>query len=394
MNRRVIWIVILLIVSAMILGGWWFTSHFEKISVKKPQPMDAEAIRNPYLALERFMAKMGRSVTVSSDIFKLDKLPPGGVLILDRNRSAVMTNERLDTLFNWVGKGGYLIVVPEWTNTSDPLQARLHVQNCGDEKTGVDVCFTTGINAPIQNKLPSPPVQQQIVVHIPDTERTLTIAQQGNGFKAGDIAPEWLSVLNEHSDWLLHYRYGTGNISLIANLDTIISNRMIDQYDHAEFFWTLLKRYQPSGAITLMTRLPVPSLFDWLMDKAWAASISAAVLISLWLWQAVPRFGPTLPDAPPSRRELREHLNAVGRFVWRSEGFTRWLEVARISFRERLAICHPSIAAMSPPDQAEALSRLTSRPRQLILSALVGTTNNAHEFTIMLRTIKNLKHDL
>lgn len=394
MNWRALWITGVLIVSVMLLGGWWFTTHFERISVKKPQPMAAEARRNPYLALERFMAKMGRPIILGSDIVTLDTLAPGGVLILDRNRNSVMTKERIDTLFNWVGKGGYLIVVPEWANTSDPILARLRVKNCGDGKTGLDVCFASKFNSRAPNAPPSHPGQRQIFVHIPDTEKMLTIARQGNGLKAGDIAPEWFVERNGYSDWLLHYRYGAGNISLIDNLDQLLSNQAIDKYDHAEFFWTLLKRYQPSGSVTLLTRLPVPGLSDWLMGEAWAASISAMLLIALWLWQVVPRFGPIMPDAPPLRRELREHLNAVGRFVWYSEGFARWLEAARIPFRERLAIRHPSIAAMTPTDQAEALSRLTSQPGQLILSALVGTANNASEFTTMLRTLKNLKHDL
>ena len=402
MTRRIVWITVAVAVL-LTFGGVWFSTHYERVSVRKQQPPQPEALRNPYLALERFMAKMGRPLTRTGDIHALDTLAPGGVLILDRNRRAPMTKARLDALFKWVGNGGYLVVVPETGNMPDPLLAYLHVQqgNCNCKKPAAN---PSGVNkpAPPAASAPAPaaaeaaaaPVPDFLAVQIPGTERTLTIRRQYAELKAGDISPEWRVRHSDHGDWLLHYRYGTGNVALIANLDYILSNRLIGQYDHAEFLWTLLQHYQPTGAVTLVTQLPMPSLFDWLIDSAWAASISAAVLIALWLWQMVPRFGAAAPDLPPARRELREHLNAVGRFVWRAEGLARWLEVARASFRERLAMRHPALAAMPPHDQAEALAALTARPRQQILSALADAPDNAFEFTAMLRTLKNLKHDL
>ncbi len=235
-----------------------------------------------------------------------------------------------------------------------------------------------------------------MIVHIPGAARPLSVDRQygGGGLRPGDIDPEWRVARNAHDDWLLHYRYGMGNITLAIDLDDVVSNTEIGEFDHAELFWTLLRRYQPDGPVTLVTHLPLPNLFDWLMDSAWAALVSAAVLLALWLWQIVPRFGVARPDGPPARRELREHLQAVGRFVWRTEGFGRWLEAARVSFYGRLAARHPAIAVLAHQDQAEALAKLTSRSKTTILSALSGNANTASEFTAMLQTLKNLKHDL
>ncbi len=393
-------------------GGWWFATHFERVPVKTQQPPGPEAMRNPYLALERFMTRMGRSVTRTSEARMLDAMAPGGVLILDRNRRALMTRARVDALFNWVGRGGYLIVVPEGLNMPDPVLAYLHVkweygksESCGCSKPAsapqaarppapASAPEAARPAAVPMSTLKSARTPEPLAVRIPGDDNALTIAHQYAGLKAGDIDPECRVARASDSDWLLHYRYGLGNISLIVNLDGVLSNKSIGQFDHAELFWKLLQRYQPNGRVILMTHIPLPSLFDWLAENAWAALISAAAVIALLLWRAVPRFGAARPDLPPARREMREHLNAVGRFVWRTEGFARWLEAARTSLRERLVVRHPAIAAMPVPDQAEALSKLTSRPATLIESALAGTARNASEFTAMLRTLKNLKHDL
>lgn len=217
---------------------------------------------------------------------------------------------------------------------------------------------------------------------------------QYEGLKPGNIKPSWKVALDANSDWLVHYRYGLGNVSLVANLDHVVSNDAIGDFDHAEFFWKLLQHFQPKGPVILMTRLPIPDLFDWLVGSAWAATISGLVLIGLWLWSVAPRFGGTVPDVPPSRRELREHLNAIGRFVWRNQGLGRWLETARGAFRERLLMRHPAIAAMDSPRQAAALAQMTGLADQAILTALTGTPRHASEFTAMLRTLKHLKHNL
>jgi hypothetical protein len=347
-------------------------------------------------------------MTRTGDIRTLDTLAPGGVLILDRNRRALMTRAKLDALFNWVGKGGYLIAVPEEAGMPDPILEKLHVhwekraEQCGCRKkaknqSGIGHPASAPVAAPAPAEPPEPdpePDPDTIFVQIPGAGRTLEMEPQDRGLKAGDREPEWQVARGTHGDSLIHYRHGKGNITLIPGLDRIVANDSVGDLDHAEFFWTLLQRYQPGGPVTLMTRLPVPDLFDWLVQNAWTALLATALLIALWLWRIIPRFGPMRADAPRSRRELREHLNAIGRFVWRREGFARWLEVARASFRERLALRHPAIAALPYPDQAAALAKLTSRPRQAILSALAGSANNASEFTAILRMLKNLKHEL
>jgi hypothetical protein len=497
MTRRKIFVIVVLGTLLLAAAGWWIAKNFAQLPVEHDEPPSAEARRNHYLALERFMERMGRPLKATGDVRILDRLEPGGVLILDRHHRAVMTKARMEEVFDWVQRGGYLIVVPESRDEPDPVLSYLHVKwdenihsTCGcGKRPAVPATQAAPASAPAaaqpndsqnddaesdaplfdnpQRTTPAAPTakgasallpasapakvasapasaqaedsapdlqmgqsdteppasapssastnkvggkgaenddsedaeedaprQSTISASIPGSSKPLEIEMQYSGLDPGKSGPAWAVALEDNSDWLLNYRHGKGNVSVIVNLNYIVSNGAIADHDHAEFFWKLLEHYQPTGPVTLMTHLPMPDLFDWLVDTAWAASISGVALILLWLWSISPRFGGTVPDVPPSRRELREHLNAVGRFVWRNEGLTRWLEVARTSFRERLSIRHPVIAAMTYPDQAEALAKMASLPRETILDALIGRPGTASEFTAMLRTLKHLKHNL
>ena len=57
MTRRQ-WLFLLAGLLLLGLAAGWFYTHFEQVTVKTHAPPEAEARRNPYLALERFFARM------------------------------------------------------------------------------------------------------------------------------------------------------------------------------------------------------------------------------------------------------------------------------------------------------------------------------------------------
>jgi hypothetical protein len=175
-----------------------------------------------------------------------------------------------------------------------------------------------------------------------------------------------------------------------------LSNRQIGEEDHAELYWSLLRRYDPSPQpqVLLLSRLQMPTLFAWLWENAWAACTGAALLLVLWLWRIIPRFGSVRPEAPAARRELREHLAAIGRYQWRSGGLAALLTAAREHFHCRLLRRQPTIAALPPTAQPAALAALSNRPAVRIAAALDGPVDSPHAFTDALRTLRNLERDL
>lgn len=427
-TRRIVWITLALIVLGA-LGSLWFMDNFERRPVKTRVPPEAEARRNPYLALERFLGRMGRPLKREGDPRFLDRLPAGGVVILDVNRRAQMTPARIDQLLAWVGRGGYLIAAAELPGLEDPLLARFDLRRWGEAKKpapadddeedddgestpGPEASATPGeaaqrppepTPAPAAAPTPTRPTPARrvtpprvVTVAIPGAARPLTTAFLAPGLQPGRRTPAWSADAPEAGAQLVHFSHGAGQVTFVAGLPRRLSNLAIGQHDHAELIWTLVQTYQPDTAkpIHLLTRLTVQRLWDWLIERAWAVLVAGALLLGLWLWRVVPRFGTAQPEPEPDRRQLREHLTALGLYLWRRGGLDHWLAVARDAFQSRLARRHPALAGLPPARQAEALAQLTHRPVALIAAALHGPATTATAFTHALRTLRNLERSL
>lgn len=406
-KRRVFWIAFACL-ALLAVGGIGFVTFFEEVPVKKRSPPAPEARRNPYLALERFLQRMGRPLQRQNDARLLDTLPPGGVLILDDQRRAHMTPARLAHLLAWVEQGGALIVTPEPGQREDPLLkafqlTRWQPQNRPKPADDEDDDAAPAVAAP-PSVWCTPPAQlpggkpapwpQRFTLQAPGMARTLTADFAGNGLCPGERAPEWLAGAPGFGAQIVHFRHGNGQVTFVNSLRRWFSNWRIAEHDHAELLWYLVDRPQAQGPVILLTRLSLPSLREWLVENMAAALLAAATLLLLWLWRILPRFGPPRPGAVPERRALREHLAAVGSYVWRTGGLSHWLQVARESFLQRLALRHPALAALPPGEQAAALSRLTNRPPATIANALHAPAETPTAFTQALRTLKNLERSL
>ncbi len=376
MSRRAVFF-LLLLVAAPGLGGFWLMSHLERIPVQKREPAQGEARRNPYLALERFTERLGGRLDRQSDARLLDRLPPGGTLFLDRQRQYMLSAERLQHLVDWVASGGYLIAVAERPDLPDPLLDRLGVGRTHDRARS--------------GKRP-----RLLDVVLPDSTRTLRVEASEATLVAGARRPAWSATQHGRGAQILHFSVERGHLTVAVDLDHHLSNAQIGDHDHAELYWSLLKRYDRSAQpqVLLLSRLHMPTLLAWLWESARAACLSAAALLTLWLWRVVPRFGSIQPAPPPGRRQLREHLAAIGRYLWRSGGLSALLLPARKHFHRRLHLRQPAIAALPVDARSAALAALSRLPAPAIATALDGPAENPRTFTETLRLLHNLERDL
>lgn len=376
MTRVTIWGSVAALAAAA-AGLMWFVATFEPMAVRRREAPQAAARRDSYLALGRFLMRMGRPLQRSEDAQTLDRLDARGVLVLDRGRASHLTPARLQRVWTWVAGGGYLIVAPEPADEPDPLLGAL-----GLERAERD-------SAASAEDGPTPPSRE---VRLPGAPRPLAVAPFA-GFTPGRIAPAWSAgATTDGRVQVLHYDRGQGSVTVVDGLDVVMSNASIGDHDHAELVWRLIDRYQPSGPVTLLTGLETVTLFGWLAVHARAALAAGGVALLLWLWQIVPRFGGVLPPPAADRRQLHEHLSAVGRLVWKQGGPAAWIPVMRGAVADRIANRWP--AAPGGDDDHGILAAHTGLTPSEIDLALRGEPRDSEQFIKTARALQQLERRL
>ena len=394
MSRTAIWSAIAGLVLVT-LATLWFLDNFERVPVKNHEGMKEEALRNPYLAAERLFSRLGRNVRKVRSPAALDVLGTGETLILERHRQRAVNRARADRLFRWVEEGGYLIVEREYAG-DDYLLQKLGVswykppKEQSETEEGEE-----GEEVPEQKVRRPADEKAYIDVALPDSDIVYRVSSRGRGLTAsGPLQPEWKMSGLYGGDAILHFAVGRGHVTVLSRLD-FMNNRQLLEHDHAEFASALLQRYQPGGRVHLAVRLENPTLWEWLTESAWMALISAGVMIVLWLWRVVPRFGGTCAAQVPARRDLAQHLLAIGRSLWREGGLGYLRNVVRRNVTQRLALRHPSLARRLSGERYAALAQLAGVKTEDIREALASeSTPTPETFTRATQLLQRLEHKL
>jgi hypothetical protein len=381
MSRRVVWWTVA-VAALCTLAAWWFFDNVELVTEKKHEGMKAEARRNPFLAAERLFSRLGRKVTRIRNSADLDALAAGsgdGVLILERARRT-FPPKQAERLLQWVERGAYLIADAGYDDEDFLAKA-----------FGVKAAASPGKSPASGGKGSGKPYVDVVLPGDPLRYRlTFGYARE---LAAGEIRPEW-RVAGRNGSLILHYAHGRGKVTLVNSL-YFLGNGRIGQFDHAELAWALLRRYQPEGAIHLVGRLEYPSLWQWLAEYAWMALASFALLVALWLWSVIPRFGGLRAAPDAARRDLAQHLFAIGRSLWREGGLGPLRELARREVAQHLALRHPALKRRMAGERRAALARMTGLDDREIREALDDPrAPSPEDFTRAMRTLQRLEQKL
>jgi hypothetical protein len=331
----------------------WFLSGFERVTVKQRVGLSGEARLRPFLAAERFAERMGFEARELRALPELDQLPPAGVLLLPRSRQSIEAR-RAAQLITWAAAGNHLIVEAEPTGVADPLLAQLRIERSqtraerhsvvAELAPGGRKLVVSGFSA---SRLEAAARKPHFIVGTPGDARLVTVA------------------------------HGAGLVSAAVDLN-FARNRQIGDNDNAALFWHLLT-LRPAGELLVFHHPRRLSLWDFLVEHAPGVLLAGAALVALWLWRIAPRYGTLLPDAPPARRRLLEHLRAGGRFLWSRGLRARLAAAARDAALRRVTRTYPDFAAAPDAEQAArlvALAGLSPADAALLLAA--PAANAAH----------------
>lgn len=320
----------LALVALAVLGTVWFFHNWEKVPVRERVPASGEARLRHFLAAERFAERMGMPARELRSLADLESPPAGAALLMPSHRQAI-DRQRAGRLLAWVQRGGHLIVEAELVGVADPL---------------LDA-------AGVAREARKPPAFKPSVVAI--GERRLTV-QFASGMALRVAGRPVLQV----EDQLVTVALGKGLLTAATSLD-FARNGAIGANDHAQLLWTLLT-LTPASSFAVFFRPQRLSLWGFLAEHAAPVLIAGFVLLALWLWRIVPRFGPVPADPPPARRRLLDHLRASGRYLW-TEGQRLPLAVAaRDAALRRLSRVQPDFALAPAAEKASRVAALAAIP--------------------------------
>ena len=342
-------IVIAIVAALAVLYAAWFLATHDRVITQQWVAPSGEARLRDFLAAERFAERMGMNVMEVRSLPDLDTLPAHAVLVLPNQRRELHPG-KVEDLGRWVERGGHLIVEAEPLGVADALLDKLGVTRSRAEL--LDKPFTVELRREAR----------KLNVSFLDA-MTLETSGRDVRLRAGGR--------------LVSLGRGDGLVTAATSL-RFARNPSYDDYfaklqkapprsiaglDHAELFWRVLS-LKPAHELLVYFRPERLSLWGFLVQNAAPALAAGGLLLALWLWSIIPRFGPIAPDPPPGRRRLLDHLRASGRYYWAKGLRSRLVVAARDAALRRLARAQPDFATASESERVARLARVAAIPKE------------------------------
>lgn len=380
LRRDMIWpIIALLLLGA---GAWWWFATMKQVSQAIPHESEA-ATKDPLLAAKRWLRHNGWAVQSADTLdVALPQLAHSKTLLV-LERDGFITAATGNALLDWVDEGGLLILPARKLPPAQRKPGDL------DGRDAIEDLLQTGLN--YGNKTER---KARYPVQLPGGSRPLLIDSPlpPLSTEADGPSPDW----QDEGGNIMLFSHGEGRIVLL-NYGLRFDNHQLRELDHAEFLLQLLRLQSEQGAVMLVQGLSMPPWYLALWHYFSHSLIALALLIIAVLWWAIPRFGPLLPEPTTERRALLEHIDASGRWLWRSaSGRERLLLAMRAAALAQMQRRAPGLLRLERPALLHRLSRQTSLAESTLANALHGQASpQAAEFTQQIRTLQTLRqhHD-
>jgi hypothetical protein len=235
----------------------------------------------------------------------------------------------------WREAGGHLVAAAERVGVPDPLLDELGVQRSMPQR---------------------PPKPAPFLLPGRSKPQTFTFLDR-MALEAPESEIEWQLGSRQYAK-LLSLRRGKGTATVATSL-AFASNGYINIADNADLVWHLVEA-SPVRELQIYFRPERLSLWGFLKEHAAPVLVAGIAFIALWLWRIGPRFGPVLPDAPPARRRLLDHLRASGRYYWSSGLRGVLVLAARDAALRHLVRAQPDFGSAPVTERVARLGALVS----------------------------------
>lgn len=377
-RNRLLWILFVLLL--LLLVGWgvrWFFDNFERGTRDVVQGISPAARKNPLLAAERFLNRLDIATESISGRDQLLKPPAEPGLLLVYRLGSSLPAEREQALLDWVRGGGHLLVAPQqaWdeeTETSgNSLLDRLGVQPVFQDSEGDESDLEASDSAPDEGAVPA-----LVRFRMPGVSGPMAVAFNPQRQLFDRLGHAQWAVETAQGSHLLQYALGRGNVTVMSDLQPF-SNGSIGEHDHALLLALLAGEQR---RVWLLYSSAMPSLPVLLWRHASGLVVSLSTLVLLLLWWLTRRSGPLRSGEQPPRRNLMEHLAAVGRYLWRIDRAVGTFRQSQLALEQAWQRRHPVLGGLQQRGRCEWIAKYAGLSPRAVEQALYGDYQGEQEF--------------
>jgi len=340
----------MLLCGLLALGGCEYEEVERKIGYR------GEARIDPYLAGRRFLGELGYDVRRER---RWPELGGGDAMVI---LPAAMVEGRgtVEQLRRWVGDGGHLVCLFDGASSARNDWGMLMAKDPPPPEALVEWIESLGMKY--------------------DAEAEGADSEDGEFWELGDLGEfgiekpgvprfSWEWNEEEAAESVVSEMIGEGRLTLLSDARPL-RNRYIGEADHALLLAALARASRP-GAVVFVVGSGV-SFWAMLWRSGWPVIVALLVVIAIWLWRALPRFGPLKVETRiDDWRDYRRHLEAVGGFLWRHDRGHSLLEPLRREVQERLQR-RRAAAGTQADDIFDLAASISGIPGERVRRALVG----------------------
>lgn len=299
--------VLLALVLAFCLAGC--NTKYEEVETGYKGP----ARTNPWLAAQRFLAAYGRKVEVLSAW----RAPAGSDSTWIVPSSLISNSLFARQIDRWMLDGGHLICLVDHADFRDDW-------NLSSPDLKLEPAFE-GFLKDHGFKL-----EQSGRGEV----ATSAVRHRGKDY-AVEMKSSWRSsAAGGTLEGVCSARLARGRLTVVTDARPF-RNRWIGDRQHAALLKALVDSGDAYGGVVFM-RGATLSLWSLLMERAWAIVLGLGLVVLVWLWKNLRRFGPIEAAEPPSPlRGYDHHLEALGDFQWRLDRGASLLAPLREEILER-----------------------------------------------------------
>ena len=396
------------------LAGWGLYSSIEFYDETEESGWSSDALRNPYLAAQKFMARSGVAVTEVDSLARLDELDGLGTLFFS-DANQVQTPRQLEQVMNWLAQGGNVIYTADAVASDDDMLLReFSVEVDWREFDAEQQTREASLSETMREynrQIEAGKSREEIAQSLENEKVSITRVQFGDEIGAIEVAFNDAKILlhphisdsesvveprpfswsySDQGVHMMQFEVGSGLLTIISD-PGIWTSYHIDQFDHAYLLWLLSS---DGGNFAILRSVLRDSIWVLMRQNAGELLIAAGFLILIWVWRTGYRFGRRVPRNLSHLRALGEHFSSISHYLWHRRQGPYLVDPLRTRVLRRASQTLGEFARADQARQFELIARRCDLNPEAIARAFSSTDFNEASFVQTVRLLKHIEQSL